>query len=109
MLSVSPQNNSETHQKYRHSRGNGIITTEKPNGAGSGWRSGIVLASGASNPGSMPGPAKDDSADHCTKVTKEHRQRSSHPDFETHGQSHPKSETEGTSGRTKWILVQQNF
>ena len=27
-----------------------------------------------------------------------------HPDIETHGQSHPKSETEGTSGHTKMDL-----
>ena len=28
-------------------------------------------------------------------------------ELETHGQNHPKSETEGTSGPTKWTLVQQ--
>ena len=28
------------------------------------------------------------------------------PPFKTHGQSDPKSQTEGTSGPTKWTLVQ---
>ena len=32
-----------------------------------------------------------------------------HTDFKTHGQSHTKSETEGTSGPSKFTLVQQKF
>ena len=32
---------------------------------------------------------------HCTQATKEHRRRSIHPDFETHGQSSLKSENIG--------------
>ena len=37
------------------------------------------------------------------------RQQLIHPDFETHRQSHPKSETEGASGPTKWTSVQQKL
>ena len=43
------------------------------------------------------------------QATKERMHRSIHPDFETHGQSHSKSETEGTSGPTKWTSVQQKL
>ena len=43
------------------------------------------------------------------EATKERRRRSIHPDFKTHGQSHPKSEAEGTSGSTKWTSVQQKL
>ena len=32
-----------------------------------------------------------------------------HPGFETHGQSHLKSKTDGTSGPTKWTSIQQKF
>ena len=35
-------------------------------------------------------------------------QKSIGNDFETHRQSHPKSETEGTSSTTIWASVQQN-
>ena len=40
--------------------------------------------------------------------TKDCKQQSIHPDFETHRQSHLKAGIEGTSGPTKWIPVQQN-
>ena len=43
------------------------------------------------------------------QVTKDRRRRLIRPDFETYGQSHPKFETEGNSGPTKWTLVQQKF
>ena len=38
---------------------------------------------------------RDDSPDHCTQATKERKLQWIHPDFETHGQSHPKSKTWG--------------
>ena len=41
--------------------------------------------------------------------TKECRQQLIQPDFETHGQCHPKSQTEGTSGPTKKTSVQQKL
>ena len=58
----------------------------------------------------MPSPATgDDSGDCCMQATKEHEQQSIHPHFETHGQSHLKSETEGAIGPTKWTSVQQKL
>ena len=49
------------------------------------------------------------SRDHCMQTTQECRWWLIHPDFETHGQSHLKSETGSTSGPTKLISVKQKL
>ena len=77
---------------------------------GSGWRSGIILASGVSDPGSIPGPGNQRLLWGLLHASDKRAQVMwIHPDFETHGQSHPKFETEGTNGPTKWTSVQQKL
>ena len=75
-----------------------------------GWTDTMVLYSPHRREisGSMPSWAtRDGSRDCFVQVTKECRWWWIHHDFETRGQSYPKSETECTNGPTKWTLVQQ--
>ena len=50
-----------------------------------------------------------DSEDHYVQAREERGWWWIHLDFETHKQGQPKSETESTSGSTKWWLVTAKF
>ena len=54
---------------------------------------------------SWPGNSEVDFEDHYVQARAEFRQWWIHSGFDTHGQSQPKSETECTSGSTKWWLI----